>query len=188
MKNGSILWLVFAMCAGCSSSMKPGAVAHADSVGHALQCELRQSSGSRLLSPASCSHLHYLLFWKESGVKVYQDWNSWGYYERSLVGTDASNRAYELARRQTGFTKNYPSTDALNPGEFLITDLYPCDGSWYVSPKLSVGKGAILRLAGRFRISADGDAAKHGVWTGEIQSAPIEVYFDKNCVRVLNDK
>jgi hypothetical protein len=132
--------------------------------------------------------LHFLLFWGEKGVKVYQDWNSWGYYARSLVGTDASSPTYELARRETGFTKNYPSTDALNPGEFLITDVYPCDGSWYVSPKLPSGQDATLRLAGSFRIPADQDAGKHAVWTGDIQSAPIEVYLDKNCVGALNAK
>ena len=152
-----------------------------------LRCELRRPAEGGWWSPASHHHLHFLLFWQTSGVKVYQDWNSWGYYARSFVARDAEGRAYELAARPTEFPMNYPSTHALNAGDFVITNVYLCDGSWYASPKLPSGQPATLSLTGRFRIPANEDAVKHGVWTGEIQSAtPVEVYLGKDCVRALN--
>ncbi len=153
-----------------------------------LRCELR-SEKDQLFSPASPYHLHFLLFWQTSGVNVYEDWNSWGYGARWFVAKDAKGRAYKVVRRRRVFIKNYPSTVALNAGDFLITDVFLCDGSWFVTPKLPSDQRATLSLSGRLTIRPREDPVEHKVWTGDVQSdVPIDIYLDEDCVRALNAK
>jgi hypothetical protein len=157
-----------------------------------LHCELRGSDhGSTVFTNHSPGqfhpgHFHFLLFSDSDGLKVYKDWNSWGYYARSFTGTDAASRSYSLTLRKTGFTQNAPATDTLNKGEFLITDIYLCDGSWHVAPKLPIRAMIALRLVGHFAIAADKDAITNNVWTGQIKSNELEVFIDKACVERLN--
>ena len=102
---------------------------------------------------------------------------------------DAKGHTYELARRRRVFIKNYPSTVSLSTGDFLITDVYLCDGSWFALPTLPSEQTVTLSLTGRFRIPPHEDAVEHGAWTGEVQSAvPIDVYLGEDCVRALNAK
>ena len=198
MRKGGLTCVAVALAIGCSSPLQRTSsntatqqpvAAPSDVNNSSLRCELRSSVKNVLLSPSSRHHLHFLLFWQMSGVKVYEDWNSWGYGARSFVGGDVKGHNYELWPRRRVFTRNYPSTVALNAGDFLITDVYPCDGSWFASPKLPSEQTATLSLTGRFRIARNEDAVKHGVWTGEIQTAmPMDVYLGQDWVRALNAK
>jgi len=199
MRKGGLACVAVALAIGCSSpqqgpssdkanSQQPIAAPH-DLNQPPLRCEVRSSEKDQLFSPTSPYHLHFLLFWQTSGVKVYEDWNSWGYGARLFVAKDAKGRTYELERRRRVFIKNYPSTVALNAGDFLITDVFFCDGSWLVSPRLPSGQRVTLSVTGRFSIRPHEDAVKHGVWTGEVQSnVPIDVYLGEDCVRALNAK
>jgi hypothetical protein len=209
MRKGTILCVALAVAIICSRPQKQSgsnsavaqerrATAQATKT-PALRCELRKTRLGGWWSPSSLHHLHFLLFWQASGVRVYQDWNSWGYYARSFVAKDGKGQTYEIKRRETGFTKNGPSTDALKAGDFLITDIYPCDGSWYVSPQLQLGQSATLTVKARFHIPADEDAIKYRAWTGDLQcegsdwqgspkSDPLYVYFGRACVAALNAK
>ncbi len=99
---------------------------------------------------------------------------------------DEHSKTYEITRRERDWDKNFPSTDTLNKGDFLITDVYLCDGTWRVSPKLPTGKNLTLQLAGRFTMQADKTEPISDLWTGEVESAPVEAYVDKGCVDVLN--
>jgi len=152
-----------------------------------LRCELREPDrGSVNYSIHNPRHLHFLLFSDADGLKVYEEWNSWGYYARSFVATDAESKIYEISRRKAIWTVNFPSTDTLNKGEFVITNIYLCDGSWRISPKLPAGQPAELRIVGRFKSQEDKDAVSAGVWTGQIESKPVEVFLEKECVDRLN--
>jgi hypothetical protein len=154
-----------------------------------LRCELRPSDhGGMWFSPERRSHLHFLLLSNHTGLKVYEDWNSWGYYARSFRVIDEHSKTYEITRRESEWDRNFPSTDTLNKGDFLITDVYLCDGTWRVSPKLPTGQTLTLRLVGRFIMQADRKEAIRDLWTGQIESAPVEGYMDKRCVDVLNDE
>jgi hypothetical protein len=117
-------------------------------------------------------------------IQVYQDWNSWGYFARSFTAKDENSKTYEITRRQSEWIKNYPSTDTLNKGDLLITDIYLCDGTWRVSPKLPKQKTVSLELVGRFTMKAEKnglptDEWTANVWTGQIQSAAVEVHLDQ---------
>ena len=197
MRKGASVCVAIALAVGCGNPLQRFTSNNTQKQEHKaaatgifnspLRCELRRPAEGGWWSPTSRHHLHFLLFWQTSAVKVYQDWNSWGYYARSFVGGDVKGQTYEVAARPTEFTKNSPSTVAFKAGDFLITNVYLCDGSWYVSPKLPSGQPATLSLTGRFRIPPNKDAVKYGVWTWEIQSAaPVDAYLGKDCVRALN--
>jgi hypothetical protein len=152
-----------------------------------LRCELRSSEHDGVyFSPDWPNHLHFLLFSNRSGLKVYQDWNSWGYYARTFKVKDEHSKTYEIARRERGWDKNFPSTDTLNKRDFLITDVYLCDGTWRVSPKLPTGGKLTVQFVGRFVMQADKRKPISDLWTGQIESAPVEAYIDKRCIDVLN--
>jgi hypothetical protein len=164
-----------------------------------LRCELRPSEhGGAWFSPERASHLHFLLMSNRDGVKVYQDWNSWGYYARSFRAKDEHSKIYAMTRRAGEWDKNYPATDILNKGDYVITDTYLCDGTWRASPKLPVGRPLpvspslgptlTLQLTGRFTMEPDRKATVRDVWSGEIESAPVEVYLDKPCIDLLNSE
>lgn len=150
-----------------------------------LRCELRANDHGGIRFSTDRSHLHFILFSDVAGLKVYEEWNSWGYYARSFLATDPESKTYRIARREGGWDKNFPSMNTLNKGEFLITDVYLCDGTWRVSPKLAAGP-ATLRLVGQFQIQASEDTTNAGVWTGQIDSSPVEVSLEKQCVMRLN--
>jgi hypothetical protein len=97
-----------------------------------------------------------------------------------------NSKTYEISRRESEWDRNFPSTDTLNKGDFLITDVYLCDRTWRVSPKLPIGQTLTLRLTGRFIMQADKKEPIRDLWTGRIESAPVEVNVDKRCVDVLN--
>jgi hypothetical protein len=169
-------------------------IAAAQTSGHLpdLRCELRASDHAGMwFSPDQRSHLHFLLFSNRAGVEVYEDWNSWGYFARSFIAKDEHSRIYEITRRESGWDKNYPSTDTLNTGDVLITDIFLCDGTRRVSPKLPKGPTVNLQLLGRFTMKEEKnglptDAWTANVWTGQIESAPVELHLDRHCVDALN--
>jgi hypothetical protein len=135
------------------------------------------------------SHLHFVLLSKGAGIDVYEDWNSWGYFTRSFNATDSQSRHFEITRRPPlGWDRNFPSVTTLNNGQFLIADIYLCDGSWRVSPRMVIPSGQKLTVIGRFaqeRERDDGFQFGHP-WIGNIESAPVELTLSEGCVTSLN--
>ena len=123
-------------------------------------------------------------------LKVFQEWNSWGFYARSFLAVDEKDKAkrYRLAPTESDLgDKNFAATHLLNTGQFLITDIHLCDGYWAVEPKLPEDVPARLTLTGIFEIKADAESKAQNVWTGRIESEPKSVFIDRFCVRRLNE-
>lgn len=145
-----------------------------------LRCELRGSENR----PISSSHLHFLLFSGQNGLRVFQAWNSWGYDSRSFTATDlATKKKYRITRQGGAWDKNVPSTHTLNEGEFLLTDIELADGSWASSPKLPMTRQLHLSVVGEYSQKKDPIAE---TWTGHISSPPTEVYLDRVYIKKLN--
>ena len=152
-----------------------------------LRVELRPSEdGVLLFSPTIRHHLHFLVFSNQDGLKVYEDWNFWGYFAPSFKAEDGNCKTYEITRRDRAWDKNYPSTATLNKGDFLIIDTYLCDETWRASPKLPTAKTLTLQVVGRFSMRAEKREPVNGLWTGQAESAPLEIYLNQQCVDVLN--
>jgi hypothetical protein len=151
-----------------------------------LRCQLRVSSLNYQ------GHLHFILFADQSDTKVYRSWNSWGYFARSFKALDSQSRTYEIKRRpEMTWFKNAPTTQAIKKGDFSIEDIYLCDGTWRISPLLPLPNPAgspvvELQMTGTFQSPADEDAVRTGVWTGEINSAPVKYALGEECIERLN--
>jgi hypothetical protein len=137
------------------------------------------------------SHLHFTLLSNRDGINAYEDWNSWGYFTRSFTATDSQSRYLEITRRPAlGWDRNFPSVTTLNKGQFLITDIYLCDGSWRVSPRMALSSGQKLMIAGRFKQEREEGDEQFQIfgkpWIGSIESSPVEVALSKGCIASLD--
>src|SRR5215470_4525712 len=63
-----------------------------------LRCEL-QLGREDALTADSQSHFHFLLFSERNGLKVYDEWNMWGYFARTFDLTVAGTNNYQVTRR-----------------------------------------------------------------------------------------
>jgi hypothetical protein len=87
--------------------------------------------------------------------------------------------------QQKIWTKNYPATHQIKKGEFLITNIDLCDGTWTVEPDIPE-KDLELRLTGYLEIKPDEETRKQKVWTGKLSTRPIEIIMGKTCAARLN--
>ena len=116
------------------------------------------------------SHLHFVLLSKRDGIDAYEDCNSWGYFTRSFTATDPQSRHFEITRRPPrGWDRNFPLATTLNNGQFLIADIYLCDGSWRVSPRMAISSGQKLTVVDRFKQERDDGFQLGNPWIGSIE-------------------
>ncbi len=160
----------------------------ADKPVEGLRCELRLNN--EVLTTHPRSHLHFLLFSDRDGMKVYDEWNSWGYFARMFDLAVSGSNNYQVTRRERAWDSNFPKSVTINRGDVLITDIYLCDGTWRVSPKLPV-KEVSGRMVGHYTLKPrTGPGASfypiEDVWVGTISSAPVELYLSKECILRLN--
>jgi hypothetical protein len=133
------------------------------------------------------SHLHFVLLSKHVGIDIYEDWNSWGFFTRTFSVTDSQSRHFEIARRPPrGWDRNFPSVTTLDAGQFLVTDIYLCDGSWRVSPRMAIPSGQKLTVIGRFKQERDDGFQLGNPWIGNIESTPVELTLSQACIGSLN--
>jgi hypothetical protein len=155
-------------------------------------CTLQLNSAPyRQLTTDPRSHLHFVLLSKRDGSNIFEDWNSWGYFTRSFTATDSQSRHFEITRRPAvEWTRNFPSVTHLNNGQFLITDIYLCGGSWRVSPKMPISSRQKLTVVGLFKQQRDeGDDRLlifGNPWIGSIESSPVELTLSRDCITSLN--
>ena len=121
----------------------------ADKPAAGLRCELQLDHEALTTHPQN--HLHFLLLSERDGLKVYDQWNRWGYFARSFDLTVAGPKNYQVTRRDRVWDKNFPKSVAINHGEVLVTDIYLCDATWHVSPKLPVQEVS-ARMIGRYTL------------------------------------
>jgi len=164
-----------------------------DNVKASLHCELRGndekgSQNSQISFMDFTNNMHFLLFSNQDGLKVYREWNSWGYDSRffSAVDKQDPSKHYLIERQGMAWTENYPETHTLNKGEFIVSDVHLCDTIWHITPKLPRNASAQLVLTPHFQIKSDKDVLKNGVWAGHIQGPSKEIFIEKSCVEKLN--
>jgi hypothetical protein len=150
-----------------------------------LRCEIRGSKGNKEIGPGE--HIQFALYSNQDGLKVFQDWNSWGYFARSFDARengmqDKLPRFYRIQRWARPWAGNGPTTDIVNAGRLLITDINLCDGTWYSTPSLPDSASLHLVLNPIFEIEPNTDAARLGVWTGRITGEPKEILIEKDCI------
>jgi hypothetical protein len=158
-----------------------------------LRCELQtpDTPGAGILDPNLSNHLHFILFSSQVGLRVFSEWNAWGFYARTFTLTDSHANQYQVTSRDRTWDKNYPGTVTINSGEALISDVYLCDGSWRVSPKLPLERSR-WTITGHYSLKQDTHPIDvpmfkaDKVWHGAIDSPPIQLELTKGCVLRLN--
>lgn len=133
--------------------------------------------------------LHFLLKIHKN-VRVFQEWCSWGYFNRWIVAVEigGAGKKYTFKRKPRGWTKNFPAYHELKKGEFLITDIDLCDGSWQVEPQLPSNKMFQLKLTGHYTVVPDKESRKYNVWTGELVTNSVVLTVYPECADKLNKK
>jgi hypothetical protein len=100
---------------------------------------------------------------------VWETWNSWGYQAISFELTTADGKKFVVSKRQEGFTKNFPSTFIVAPGEHQV---YPIklDEWWETHPALAKADEMPITLKAVYEVSTTPEAIQFKVWTGRLES------------------
>ena len=170
------LFLVFLLSTACLAA------------GTGLRCEVRGSDNKPIHFGVGRSNaLNFLLFASDKRVRVFQEWNSWGYYNRTFQCTDlADSKSYIFSRRPRGWDKNAPSTHVLEQGQFVLTNIDFMDGSWQSTPHLPAKPQLHLRLTPRYQVEPDTSSQEEGAWVGKISGPSVEIDLDASCSKRLN--
>jgi len=158
-----------------------------------LKAELRGNENGGIYFRKNNSHLmHFILYSNTDNLKIYQEGSSWGYHTRSFTLADKYQKdiKYKIYRCSRAWLGNVPAVQNLNKGEFLITSINVCDGTWTVEPPFKLSNlDKNFYVSGHFEIpvnSSLSEAKTHGVWTGKIDTNTVEVAIDSHCMDILN--
>jgi hypothetical protein len=111
--------------------------------------------------------------------RVFQDWNSWGYYSLSFELEDMSGRRWVAKKKQVPFSKNFPSVWEILPGNNLVIDVYWGDeDTWQGFPPFGT-ESRKVKIRAIFEVKPDPETKRYDVWTGRIVSSAQEVEFSK---------
>jgi len=116
-------------------------------------------------------HEFYVVITNVSGgpQSIWEYWNSWGNQAISFELTMADGKKFVLSRKQEGFTRNFPSTFVLEPGEHQV---YPIrlDEWWETHPALPRTDEMPITLKAVYQVSTTPEATQYKVWTGRLES------------------
>jgi len=104
---------------------------------------------------------------------VWEDWNSWGYQNVAFELVTESEKKILISKRQTGFTRNFPSTFLIEPGEHQVYDIR-LDEEWEAQPALAKTDEMAITLKAIYQVLPTDEAAQYKVWTGRAESRPYK--------------
>lgn len=102
---------------------------------------------------------------------VWETWCSWGFWTISFEFTMADGKHISVTKnRHEGFTKNFPATFFIPPGEVQV---YPIqlDKEWDNRPTFFEAGGTPVAVQAIYQVAPTPESTKLGVWTGRIESA-----------------
>ena len=100
---------------------------------------------------------------------VFETWNSWGYRTVSFEFTTPDGKKVVVSKRPQDFTRNFPSTFLIPPGEHQVYAVR-LDKWWETRPKLTADAETTITLKAIYQVSATPESTKHKVWTGRVES------------------
>jgi hypothetical protein len=110
---------------------------------------------------------------------AFQSWNSWGYQAVSFEAQTADGHTVAIAKKPPqGFTRNFPSTFVIPPGEHMV---YPISlgEEWDAVPTLPIADATPIKISIKavYEVEPTPEAAKQKVWTGRTESKSYNFYF-----------
>ncbi len=100
---------------------------------------------------------------------VWEYWNSWGYQTVSFEVTMADGKKFVVSRAQGYFTRNFPSTFLIEPGEHQVYAIR-LDERWETHPSLPKADETAITLKAVYEVPPTPEAAQYKVWTGRLES------------------
>jgi hypothetical protein len=112
--------------------------------------------------------------------RIWQDWNSWGYYSLAFELTDEKGRKVTATRPPRAWTFNSPTWWELAPGETHVFEVYFADPEqWSNFPMPPAGEPQLYTVRAAYKVSESKESKHHGVWIGDIKSDPVRVLFHR---------
>jgi hypothetical protein len=103
--------------------------------------------------------------------RAFETWNSWGYQAVSFQVRSTAGQTFTISRKEQDFTRNFPSTFLIAPGEHMV---YPItlDDQWNVAPPLPIADETPLAITIKaiYEVRSTPEAAKERVWAGRLES------------------
>ena len=141
----------------------------------------RSRSDLRVISTAEKQpDLFYVVLTNVSGQPqpAWETWNSWGFWTISFefVMPDGKHIA-ATKNRNTCFTKNYPATFLIPPGE---SQVYPIrlDAGWDNRPTFAEAGDTPVTVKAIYEVAPTAESTKYKVWTGRIESANFKLILN----------
>lgn len=110
---------------------------------------------------------------------VFETWNSWGYQAISFEITLPEGKQTVLSVLPQDFTRNFPSTFHILPGEHQIfpvrLDLKKertamSKIKWEMNPEVSLGSETLVRLKAIYQVVESPESKEQHVWAGRVES------------------
>ena len=109
---------------------------------------------------------------------VFEPSHSWGYYAVSFEIQAGDGRVVAIKKKQTGFTRNGPSTFLIPPGDQMV---YPIklNDEWVAGAGLPTSdkESFAVRLKAIYEIQPTPESTQLNVWTGRIESTEQQFEF-----------
>jgi hypothetical protein len=104
----------------------------------------------------------------EQAVRIFQDWNSWGYFGLSFEMESADGEKTTMTKQKSAWSKNFPSYFDIAKGGHHIFPVNFSDENWKISYR---GEPMRCRLKAIYSVEKSEEAEKYHVWTGEVCSS-----------------
>jgi hypothetical protein len=99
-------------------------------------------------------------------VRLYDSWNSWGYYNISIAWTDSDGNRGTIRPVAREWDKNVPSSTTVPAGEVIVRSVSIDPKKWQGWPK--------LRMDLRLKLVVTYESQKQGTgWTGKVISREV---------------
>ncbi|EEF57018.1 hypothetical protein [Pedosphaera parvula] len=110
--------------------------------------------------------------------RVYEDWNSWGYFSLSFEVRTAQGKVVKITRSERDWSKNFASTYTIPAGGHYVLPVQWSTNEWQNLNLISGAEQQPVRLKAVFEIP-EAETNTYRVWTGRVESVPREVRVNK---------
>lgn len=135
-----------------------------------------ECSQERIGATSSTTAPFYVIVTNQSDrpVRVWREWCSWGYFALSLEAKTPDGRAFQIKKKPTAWTKNFPDYFIILPNAHFVLPV-KLNEKWQNYPT----EERKLSLRAHYQILADKESKEKQVWTGKIISPWMEVTLYK---------
>jgi hypothetical protein len=116
-------------------------------------------------------HTFYVVLTNQSDKPqfIWETWNSWGYNSISFEVTTADGKIHVLTIKPQIFTRNFPSTYKIPPGEHQVFPIRLND-EWNDRLTYSKAGSESVKVKAIFEIKPSPEDSKNNAWTGLVSS------------------